>query len=273
MLLKKIFVFVLVCSLSSSLLAQQGWEIGGWIGTSFYYGDLNTSLAPKKPGLALGFNTRYNFDERLSLRGTISFANVGAADSLSNNNFEFNRNLSFKSRIFDLTGVLEFNFFKYEHGSTDAYWTPYTLVGFNVFSFNPRAELDGESHDLQPLGTEGQEIGDEYHLFSGGIVLGIGLKWDINRDWSINVEFTTRRLFTDYLDDVSTVFPNGQAVLLNRGPVAEELYDRSLLDGLGEEGRQRGNANDNDVYNFFGVSLMKYFGDIRCPKISEPKGW
>jgi hypothetical protein len=266
---KVIFSFLFLIFISGSLSSQKGWEVGGWLGTSWYYGELNTTLSPRKPGLALGVNGRYNFNTRVSAKAALSFGMLAAADSLSSNNFERNRNLSFKSNVYDLTGVIEFNFFEYNHGSKDAFWTPYTLVGFNVFKFNPTAELNGESYQLRKLGTEGQEIGEEYYTVSMGYVLGAGIKWDINRDWSINVEFSTRRLFTDYLDDVSTVYANPQKLLLTRGEISPQLADRSLVDGLGEPNRQRGNTNDKDVYNFFGVSFMKYFGDIECPKISQ----
>lgn len=263
--------FILISFLSNESIAQKGWELGGWLGTSWYYGDLNTTLIPRKPGLALGLNARYNFNTRVSARGSASFGTVAAADSLSRNNFEKARNLSFKSNIYDVSGIFEFNFFEYVHGSKDAFWTPYTLVGINVFKFNPRAELDGEYYDLRNLGTEGQEIGEEYYTVSGGYVLGLGIKWDINIDWSLNIEFSTRRLFTDYLDDVSTVYANPEKLLLTRGEISPQLADRSLELGLGEPNRQRGNTNDKDVYNFFGISLMRYFGDIECPKISNTK--
>jgi len=252
------------------LEAQKGWELGAWLGTSFYYGDLNTTTSIRKPGLALGIMGRYNFNTRITATGSINFGNIAGADSLSSNNFERNRNLSFKSRIYDVTGQLEFHFFEYDHWSKDYHWTPYTFIGFNFVKFNPRAELNGETYYLNPLGTEGQDAGNEYHLVSGGLVLGGGFKWDINRDWSVNIFFSTHRLLTDYLDDVSTTFAENQKILITRGPVAAQLADRSLIDGLGAEGKQRGNANDKDSYNFVGISIMKYFGDIDCPKISEP---
>ena len=59
---------------------------------------------------------------------------------------------------------------------------------------------------MQELGTEGQEISEEYFLVSGGITLGTGFKWDLSSDVTFAAEFTTRRVFTDYLDDVSTTY-------------------------------------------------------------------
>jgi hypothetical protein len=123
------------------------------------------------------------------------------------------------------------------------------------------------------LGTEGQPIGQEYNSISGGFVLGGGFKFDINRKVSVNIEVSTRFLFTDYLDDVSTVYPDISALESSRGTIAAALSDRSLIDGIGEEGRQRGDTKGNDKYTFIGISIMRYFGGIECPEISKIKGW
>lgn len=57
-------------------------------------------------------------------------------------------------------------------------------------------------------------------------------------------------LFTDYLDDVSTVYPDKTLLLAKRGQTAVELSDRSLIDGLGAKDRQRGDSKGNDSYSF-----------------------
>ena len=129
--------------------------------------------------------------------------------------------------------------------------------------------MDGVTYPLQELGTEGQEISEEYFLVSGGITLGAGFKWDLSSDVTFAAEFTTRRVFTDYLDDVSTTYPNKATLQVIRGPQAAALSDRSLVDGIGIEGRQRGNSSDNDRYTFLSFSFTKYFGRLECPKISK----
>lgn len=261
-----IFIFVLF---GLEAQGQKGYELGGWLGVSYYFGDLNTNLKIVKPGIALGLIARKNFNNRVSLRSSLSYGKIGADDLYSDNNFEKNRNLSFKSNIFDLSNVVEFNFFQYEHGHPTFNKTPYFFGGFNVFYFNPTAELNGTRYDLRDYGTEGQPLGQEYGSVSAGLVLGGGMKFDINRNVSVNIEVSTRFLFTDYLDDVSTVFPDKDALKSSRGEVAVSLSDRSLIEGLGDAGRQRGDTKGKDKYTFFGVSFMRYFGGIECPKISQ----
>lgn len=263
---------LVICLLvTSSLHAQKGYELGGWLGTSFYHGDLNTSLSIQKPGISGGLMAKRNFNTRVSWRASFNFGIIGADDANSDNNFERSRNLSFRSNLFDFTTGVEFNFLEYIHGSSDYNYTPYLLAGFSIFNFNPTAELDGERYSLRRLGTEGQAPGDEYFTISSGFMIGAGFKWDITDDWNLGIEFTTRRLFTDYLDDVSTVYPDNGLIRSERGDVAADLSDRSLVDGIGVAGRQRGNSMNNDTYSFFGITLNKYFGGIECPKISAPR--
>jgi hypothetical protein len=261
------FFFLLTFLYNS--VAQKGYEVGGWIGTSTYFGDLNTTLMPKQLGLAGGLIGRINFNERVSVKTTFNAAKIGADDAQSRNSFERNRNLSFKSNIFNITGGLEFNFFEYEHGSYDKWYTPFLFGGLEMLSFNPKALHEGTWVKLRDLGTEGQGFGDEYGSLSAAFVIGGGFKWDINKDWSFNVEFATRKLFTDYIDDVSTTYVDKGALTLRRGPLAAALADRSLIDGIGVAGRQRGNSRDNDTYVTFGIGIVRYFGELACPKISD----
>jgi len=263
------YIIIIIVAGSYLATAQKGHELGGWLGTSLYYGDLNPSINIADPGLAGGLLAKYNYNSRVSLRAGLSYANVSASDADSDNNFQRSRNLSFKSTIWDMTAGVEFNFFPLVHSSTDQLYTPYLFGGFNVFRYNPKAELDGVTYELSPLGTEGQDIGEEYFLISGGLVLGGGFKWAIGNDVYVSVEASARLLFTDYLDDVSTTYPDLQRLQVVRGTEAVALSDRSIIDGIGEAGRQRGNSKDNDRIAFVGISVMKYFGRLECPKISK----
>lgn len=266
---KTVIILSILLAQVHDLSAQKGLELGGWLGTSFYHGDLNTSLKIVKPGVAGGLLARYNFNHRVAVKTSLNFGSVGADDADSDNNWERNRNLSFRSRIFDITNVIEFNFFHYEHGHLTLNKTPYFFGGFNFVRYNPTAELNGERYNLRDFGTEGQAPGSEYGLFNLGLVLGGGFKFDINRTTSVNIEVGARFLFTDYLDDVSTIFPEKTELIGTRGQIAAQLSDRSLVDGLGEAGRQRGDSKGNDKYTFAGISFVRYFGGITCPDISR----
>jgi len=176
----------------------------------------------------------------------------------------------------DGLGQLEFNFLPYNHGSRDEFFTPYLLAGLAVFKFEPQAQYNDEWVDLSPLGTEGQFRGEEYYTTEGAFVFGLGLKVSLTYEWSIEFELSAKRVFTDYLDDVSTVYPEMDDLENLHGPMSVALSDRSvelvpdeLTEPIGEPGRQRGNSNDNDAYAILNVSAVYYFGGINCPRIGR----
>lgn len=269
----KSYILSLLLLLSLSVSAQKGWELGPWVGVSNYFGDLNTSFDFTEIGPAAGILSRYNWNNRVNSKMSLNYTFLRGNDADSPNSFERRRNLSFRTDLLDFTGQMEFNFLPYIHGSKDYYFTPYLLGGINILYYNPRAKLDGEWHSLRPLGTEGQAEGEEYGLINGGLVLGGGFKWDINREWSFNIEIALKRLFTDYLDDVSGTYPNATSLRVRRGEVAAALSDRSEGEKIGELGRQRGNSRDNDVYTTLGIGLVYYFGTIPCPDIGNKSKW
>lgn len=257
---------------SIAQVAQKGWELGAWAGLSHYFGDLNTSFDLSRPGIGAGLSGRYNFNPRIAIGFNGNYGRIGADDARSKNDFERARNLNFRSNIFELSGQLEFNFLQYIHGDRDYGFTPYLFGGFSVFGFNPTTTLDGVRYRLRDLGTEGQFFGDEYSLLQVGLVYGFGFKFDLNADWSINIELSARRLFTDYLDDVSRTYPDPDELLSFRGPIAVALSDRSSPAdrerfNIGQPGFQRGNSRDRDSFSFFKVGIMYYFGYLPCPEI------
>lgn len=271
---KKLHVYLILFLFCGTIQAQQGWELGGWAGGAHYFGDLNTTFSLKSPGLAAGIVARYNFNERLCLKFSGNYIKIGANDADSDNSFERTRNLSFKSDILDATFQFEFNFLPYIHGSSDQFYTPYLFAGFSILNFDPEADLNGETIPLRTLGTEGQFRGEEYYSIAGALAYGVGLKFDLTYRWSVNIELSARKLFTDYIDDVSGNYPDLDDLEAMRGPEAVALSDRSITSEgfpalIGEEGRQRGNGRDNDTYATLGIGIVYYFGSLRCPGISQ----
>ena len=274
----RFYSFLLLCSgFFTTLTAQVGWEAGGWVGVANYFGDLNTDFRLDKIGPAGGAVARYNFNNRVCLKFSGNYSRLAADDADSDNVFEQARNLSFRADVLDFSSQFEFNFLPYNHGSRDEFFTPYLALGFNVVNFTPEAELDGVWYELQQLGTEGQFSGDEYSSTVAGFLVGGGMKVDLSYRWSLNFEFMLKTPFTDYLDDVSTVYGDVDEIENLRGPVAAALSDRSILiegvnDGqIGRPGRQRGDSTKSDTYVNLGVGLVYYFGELRCPEYGSRK--
>jgi len=264
-----VFLMIFLFGLSNQLISQKGHELGGWLGVSNYFGELNSGFNLLEPGIAGGVNFRLLFNERIAMKTMLSYGMVKGDDKDSYNTFEKQRNLSFKSPIIDFTHQFEFNFLPYIHGSATDYFTPYIMAGLNIFYYDPKAELNGKWYKLRELGTEGQALGEEYFEYAAGLVVGGGLKWDINHVFSINLEMSYRFISTDYLDDISKSYPNMQELRTLRGEIAMQLSDKSGIPGFAVQGKQRGNSRDKDKFSFAGLSLMYYFGSLECPPINR----
>ncbi len=252
-------------------------ELGGanQIGTHFVK-DLEFSAT--RPSVALGM--RYKFDPRWSVKGGFYYQMLTGDDKLTTEPYRNNRNLHFRSPVYELSVQAEFFFTKEQLGhqynirnvkgvkSMDI--QGYLFVGIGGFYFNPQAKYNGTWVDLQPLGTEGQGLPGaptKYSRFTICVPYGIGGKYGINKDWSIGIECGIRKTFTDYLDDVSTVYYDNKALLAARGQVAAYLADPSLQnypDALGGNatgatqsaaGQQRGDSKSKDAFMFTNITV------------------
>lgn len=253
---------------------SQYHEIGAMFGTAYYVGDLNPSShipAQVYPGGGLIY--RYNFNDRVSFKANVLYGRVYGRDSDSDDEWRQNRNLSFRSDIFEVSGQVEINFLTYEIGDRSRPSSPYLFAGLSVFRFNPQAQYNDRWIDLRPLGTEGQGIKgyeDPYNLTQISIPFGVGFKFNIWRNIGGAVEWGMRRTFTDYIDDVSTNYVEPGLLEEENGPLAQVLADRSLAplgpDGT-NAGMQRGETNREDWYMFAGVMLTVKIGKprIKCP--------
>lgn len=235
-------------------------ELGLFAGGSFYLGDLNSQpFKFTKP--AGGILFRYIINKRYAIKVGGLYGHVAAEDSRSNNAYQQQRNLSFKSSVLDVSGQIEFNFFPYETGHETKRFSPYVFIGLGMFHFSPSAKLGDEWYDLQPLGTEGQGSiaykTKKYSLTQFSMPFGLGIKQSLSKRVAIGAEWGMRATSTDYLDDVSTTYANPYIILAEQGPEAAALSDRStsVLAELPNTGRQRGNSKNNDWYSFAGITL------------------
>lgn len=255
-------------------------EIGLSAGVSYYVGDLNPIGHFRFPHPAGGIFYRRNFNWHWSIRAGFTYMKVSARDSLGTYDFQRYRNINFESHLFEAQFLCEFNFFPYKPGELKKYrWTPYLFLGVAGYYFAPQTEYNGELVALDALGTEGQFITGNsvgrYSRFQPAIPFGIGFKVNLSERFSLGFEYGFRILFTDYLDDVSTVYPDMGELLLVSGQAAVDLSDPSYSGGPPNSGFQRGFARTKDWYAFLGVSLVYNIRDKQeCPGYSrKPKPW
>ncbi len=249
--------------------AQKGWELGVMGGAMYYFGDLNTGFDLRHPGFSGSAVARYNLNDRLCVKGSVNLGRIMGDDKWSKNIYEQRRNLSFASTIRDASVQFEFNFLPYNHGSPRENFTPYLMAGASVFGYDPTTDLNGKRITLRPLGTEGQFKNAEYSTSSLALLYGGGFKLDISEKWSMNFEIAARKVFTDFIDDVSGLYPEARDVKRLRGDLAASLVDRSGEPKIGLGGRQRGNGRNNDAYVAVNIGVLYYFGGLDCPKFKK----
>ena len=302
-MIKKLFFLLLAIGFYSATQAQSfkpSSEVGVFLGTSYYMGDLNENhFSQAQP--ALGLMYRRNFNRRFTLKASAWKGELRGNDKLNNvDTAKINRNLHFKSPVVELSGQVEFNFLPYETGSQKYPFSPFIFTGISFYQFNPQArEFDtqnpfdndgvGTSNEwveLQPLGTEGQHSThypekDSYLLQQFAIPLGVGFKLSLGEKFSMVAEYGVRKTFTDYLDDVGGTYADPQFLYMEN-QAAANLSDRTLasqyymLANPGADitswtanvGKQRADANNwNDWYVFAGITLS--FKIVSTPKVCQ----
>ncbi len=250
----------------SGLQAQRTHSFSVGIGTLYYYGDLtdkfNNSLV--RPAVQLGYN-RYILPN-LSFRTAVQYGEIGAADNMALDQGREIRNLHFKSHIAEVSGVLMYEFFQDKNFGNDwvgkPHITPYVFLGVSLFHFNPQARIDNEWYELQPLGTEGQFIPNSgnpgpYSLIQWSAPFGVGVNMRLTPYTGIGFELGYRTTSTDYLDDVSTVYPDFEALGQASGDLAVALSERSK-GGRFSPGDKRGNPDSKDSYFFTAFTISYY---------------
>lgn len=285
-----------------------------------YFGDLaprpgnfSTDISFTRAGFGLLINRRVG--SRVFLRGAFNWATMKGDDFESadledpESRDRYARNLQFRNTIFELSGTAIFDLIR-NHGFyiKRARFTPYVFAGVAVFHHNPQArvpEVDlnavplanaGDWVDLHPLGTEGQNNDasdvDPYHKVQISIPTGLGVRLKLNKNFDLAFEIGYRILFFDYIDDVSTRYPdyglleNDLARTLSgraSEPIAVvsgdernadllQVLERSRTSYVGADGNtysvvsdnlpggRRGDSNDNDLYVVTSLQLTYVLG-------------
>ncbi len=252
-------------------------ELGGanQVGTHFVK-DFEFSMT--RPSAEVGY--RYKFNRFFALKGGLYYCLLSGSDATTQEPFRQNRNLSFRSSIFELSCQGEFYFTKEQQGhlyriknakGKKSYKIQaYLFGGVGVFHFNPQAKYEGRWVNLRPLSTEGEGLPGgpkEYSLFSVCIPYGIGASEGIGKDWAIGLEIGMRYTFTDYIDDVSGVYYDNSTIKEYKGTMAAYLADPSLHrmppvyggDNSGgwqaAPGQVRGHSNHRDAYMFTNITV------------------
>lgn len=257
--MRLVYVFILSLFINNGLSQVHTFgsksELGLMGGIMYYVGDLNPYHHFRDFEAGFGLVYKYNITSHFTFRANAIYGKVTGDDSKSISDYRRNRNLHFRSNIFEIGAGIEINFFKYRTQDFKYPITPYLLFQVAYFHMKPQASIGDQWYDLQPLGTEGQgssQGGKNYLQHQIAFPVGLGLKFNIAKRVSFGIEYAIRFTFTDYLDDVSKNYVDPDILSSENGQYAGHFSDRSLRPsgpGGSNIGTQRGDSSTKDWYS------------------------
>ena len=257
-----VLIFTLIVSVMSQLALAQGSNFrrktpalgtvkiiaGG--GLSYYLGDLRDEINANHIHSQAALGISYRLTERLVARGELRFYRISG--SQEGTRIWYN-NLSFRSDNPDGYVGLQLELFKF---SEQPRINPYFFVGIGLTHINPKTSYQGVWYSLPPLQTEGVAYARTVRI----LPVGVGVSWRCGERWNLGIELSNNYAGSDYLDDVSTNYPN----TVGMSEIARLLSDRrgelTPPIALNEPGNIRGNPRVKDAYGFLSLRAEYLLG-------------
>ncbi len=297
--MQRIFILTLTILLLPIFSQAQKWkrqrvEYSFGLGATNFLGDLGgrdqigtdfvADFEIKATRYAATLGYRYQIGKDWYVKGNLLYAKVSGNDNLTQQSSRARRKLNFKSDIVELSAQLEYMLIKQKSGHLyrlrgvrGKRWfrfEVYALGGIGAIWYNPKGLRDGKWHRLAPLNTEGQGLPGgpkDYSSFTAVIPYGLGIRRNLGGgarsrhfgSWSISLELTVRKTFSDYIDDVSTTYYNdGGSSAVAAGVDDEDagfFHDPGghFANGGFGEPQQRGDVTDKDAY-LLGIISINY---------------
>lgn len=264
------FQLLLLTMFACNIYGQ--YHVRGHMGALYYQGD----LAPKPidlsfgPGnLAVGVSVGRDIFDWCSINFRHFRGRISGDDAFAVNADRRARNLRFTAPLYEYGIYTDLRINKLWKGLDKYKLNMFLTFGYNFVHFDPYTLYLGEWIRLQPLGTEGQTLPNRssqpYSLYTWTRVIGGILEFDLSSKWSLGLEVSPRKSYTDYLDDVSTFYVNYDEMIK-----AGNVLGAALSNRMGEyfntgpvkvdTGTRRGRSDKNDWYTHFGIYLKYHFG-------------
>lgn len=213
-------------------------------------------------GGVIGGHAGYELNNTFQLRCDLLYTRLSGDDDLADKEVTRSRNLDFFAPVIQLAVGADWNILGFSTREQGAF-SPYASIGASIFYFHPKTKYMGEKIALHPLGTEGQYLEDypdqkPYSEFQTTLQLGGGLKLVATEKLILAIEGMFSYTFTDYIDDVSTIYISYPELLDKAGPLTAALANR-----VGEyygtpplvvpSGTARANADSKDYFGMFTI--------------------
>ena len=270
--MRHILLFCLILLLGANNTSAQTYTrtsvgVNFYLGASNLMGDLGGSNFIGSRGvwdydiranhIAGGFGATFYTGRSFSIGINTLFTRLVGNDAYSKQDFHFQRNLSVRTDLIEADLLLEYRPFSRSKGFNRFY----IYSGVGGMYYQPKAKLNDDWYKLRELGTEGQYLDNgegPYKELEVVIPYGLGYKFRLGKSTSLILDLGFRKTFTDYIDDVSTVYADPAALAEAKGPEAAILADRSTP--LNLIGGTRGNADKKDNYHVFSVKFEYILG-------------
>lgn len=280
-LLTLIFVLpLLVLAQHSNFNTQRNWslhkkELQIGIGATQFNGDLGGSVGVGRDysikdidiqatGLAGWLGYRQRFHPYFATTTSLCVFQLKGDDKWSEEPTRNMRSLNFKSLCFEVQQRLEFIFAANEkfgsmfnlpgnYSKKNKSQQYYVFAGVGLCYFNPKSEyIDGTMVALRPLKTEGQAV--MYSPLTLTLPAGIGFRMGVSNMWRVGLELSYVKTFSDYVDDVSTMYANP-----NNLSSQEAVYFANPVVGnpMFNPGEKRGDSNQKDAYYHVNLILTR----------------
>jgi len=196
---------LLLCSIACfcSMRAQEKeymYEIGGGLGSSWAYGDINRSSIAYSPSLAAEVLFRYNINLRWAIALDLSLDKLKGDSKDFDNVFPQGGEWSFNRRYYQFGIRPEFSFWNYGWGAD--YREKHRIAPFLTAGFG--------------FGwANGESTGDDKSTTMLSFPLGIGVKWKMAPRWDLQLTGLWTKVFGDAVDGISDPYQIGTSTPAN----------------------------------------------------------
>jgi hypothetical protein len=279
-----LFIFLISCEnlwgQHTNFNSQKNWslnkrELQFGLGATQFNGDLGGSnsigqdystkdIDWPSTGFAGWLGLRQRFHPYFATTTSICVFNLKGDDKYSEEAIRNARSLHFRALAIELQQRLEFIFY-----STEKFGARYNLPGskvkknrneqYYVFGglgmcyFNPQAQFkDGNWVNLRPLKTEGQK--KAYSPVTLTIPFGLGFRVGVGRSYRVGLEVSYVKTFSDYMDDVSTVYADPTSFSTE---TAAYFSNPAIGNPWFAPGNQRGDSKHKDAYYHLNLIITK----------------
>lgn len=267
-----IVMLVATFGLLLGMAHAQEWEVGIQGGASGYMGDLNPENPLAYNDWTAGGFVKYNLNHTWGVRANFVYANIWADDNKSSIDQRRTRGLSFFGNVKEVSLITDFNFFRWLPQRGRVVYTPYIFAGLSGIQFEPKNYLpsSGKKVKLREMQTEYDTLYNQgkYGKHALAIPFGVGFKYNLRGPWSIGAEIGYRLALTDYLDDVSGVYPRQipPSDLPENATAADWYYLTYRNAPSAQPGSQRGDGRPYDSYMTASITLSFTIFKGGCPE-------